>query len=109
MSEIVTGVRRALLARCAAVERWRRERVAELEAEADAGVVSIHTGRVSNPEHFPTAFPLFADPWPFADSDVLLAAKEAAALGEIELRHTEIGPMVRVTERGLASEEGAGE
>jgi hypothetical protein len=78
------------------------------EAEAEAGVIDIATGRSWTPGMMPTHVPLFVEDWRthgLDPEDIHLAARECTKLGEIEYndsgRHPN-GPMVRITPAGYA-------
>ncbi len=50
--------------------------------------------------HFPKFFPLFEDEWDHSDDDILLAAREARALGQVEF-YAE-SEMAKITPAGYA-------
>lgn len=85
-----------------ALERWIEERKAEQRKQAEAGTIDVHTGKPVEyrPDHWPKYTPLYTGEMPFEDEDVLLAAKEAAKMGHVDLVWSELGPMVRITEEG---------
>lgn len=100
---VVEAARAELLGALYAWERWVRDRQSEDARDAKAGAVDIHTGRIVNadPDHWPTHVPLFENKWESDDDDILLAAREAMKIGDLELNEgTMLGPMVRLTIEG---------
>lgn len=94
--------RRRLLTTLANYEDWREEAEAKVAAEAAAGVVQLRTGRVPLVGMYPTHTPLWAGDWTSGREIIRIAAREAAALGDIEYHDAghPNGPMVRITEQG---------
>lgn len=82
------------------VANARRELLRSLEA---AEAMTERMQREEGGDYWPTHFPLFVGEWANSHADIMLAAREAAALGDIEFndqgRHPN-GPMVRITEQG---------
>lgn len=74
----------------------------EEETAAAAGVVALHSKRVPMAGAFPAHFPLLENDRRHPDDFMLLAARECAKLGEIEMNETVMGAMVRITPAGQA-------
>lgn len=71
-----------------------------IRRDAEAGVVDVNTGRVPDPENWPEWTPLHVSV-EHEYEDMVLAAREAERLGEIEMEWDPIvGPSVRLTEKG---------
>jgi hypothetical protein len=99
MTQVVENARLELLRCLAAVEEW----VQRAQAEDEAQTIDIRTGLPNVPGATPTHVPLFVEDWGSGNEDILLAAKEAALLGDIEYNdagHHPNGPMVRITPQG---------
>ena len=92
------------------VANARLELLRGLAAAEDHHQEIVNDPTQEHPEYFPTHYPAWCGEWRNSREDILVAIKEAAALGEIEavwpreaVDRKLMGPMLRITPQGYAA------